>query len=78
MLQAACWNEQADGELWELCLPASPPLRCEERGTVRGLEWRQEECGCEAVIKGGTEGGGREIRVNKRDCHLIGRKIKAA
>ena len=67
MLQAACWNEQADRELREPVRRLHQPfiLRCEERGTVRESEGRQEKCGSEVVIKGKTEGGGREIRVDE-------------
>lgn len=67
VLQAACWNEQADGELYEPVCQLHHPfiLRCEERGTARESEGRQEKCGRE-VIKEETEGGGRDIRVNEK------------
>ncbi len=68
MLQAACWNEQADRKLREPVCRLHHPfiLRCEKRRTVRESEGRQEKCGSEVVIKGETEGGGREIRVDEK------------
>lgn len=68
MLQTACWNEKADRELREPVCRLHHPLilRCEERGSVTESERRQEKCGSEVVIKGETEGGGREIRVDEK------------
>lgn len=65
MLQAAFWSEQAKRELHEAVCRLQQPLIlcCMERERQKG---RQEKCGSELLIKGGTEGGGREIRVDEK------------
>lgn len=70
VLQAARRNEQADRELCESVLWLHHPfvLRCEERGTVKRVRGKgaQQKCSGEVVIKGETEGAGREIRVSEK------------